>query len=422
MRQMRWIGIALLLMLGMPGYAGAQEETIVVFRRPSVFDFAVYGGAGVTSRWYEGRTFRVEGPAGSSESRLTQVGRGEPYKIGGAPTFGAHVTYWPLGGIGLRLNYTYMPSAPPEFSRGFFDLLRLGDEYPLNNHFYDLDIVLRFANLRFLSRAGANLYGFIGAGGLTTDLAGGNADGCEPDAFSRGACLPFSRGYATVGQWTVGVGGSVLPLRNNLGVFTEIGLHGYDSPVHDFEPLTGGPDDPPTGATVRGANDQFALTARVVVGLKLLVGGAIRRIPAPPFPTQTELPPPDTPIRACILENGALREVDARVRAARGDTVVVVEGEQRPFAAVHPVSTGYAATREFFIQDGPVSFGDRRYIRFGLPQVIAPGELARVGEFQGVPVFTEAGASARPELVYLPVRPGCEFQPYRIESGLRPRG
>ena len=422
MRRMRWIGTILLLMLATPGYGAAQEEAIVVFRRPSVLDFAVYAGAGITSRWYESRTFRVEASAGSSEPRLTQVGWGEAYKIGAAPMFGAHVTYWPLGGIGLRFNYTYMPSAAPEFSRGFFDLLRLGGEYPLNNHFYDLDIVLRFANLRLLSRVGANLYGFVGAGGLTTDLAGGNTEGCEPDALSRGACLPFSRGYATVGQWTIGVGGSILPLRNNLGVFTEFGLHGYDSPVHDFEPLTGGPDDPPAGATVRGANDQFALTARVVVGLKILVGGAIRRITAPPFPTQTELPPPDTPIRVCILENGALREVDARVRAARGDTVVVVGGERRPFAAVYPADPGYAATRDFFIQDGPVSFGDRRYIRFGLPRVIAPGDLARVGEFHGVPVFAEAGAPAGLELVYLPVRPGCEFQPYRMESGLRPRG
>jgi hypothetical protein len=32
-----------------------------------------------------------------------------------------------------------------------------------------------------------------------------------------------------------------------------------------------------------------------------------------------------------------------------------------------------------------------------------------------VGVFAETGATDRPEVVYIPVRPGCEFQPYQTE-------
>jgi hypothetical protein len=42
-------------------------------------------------------------------------------------------------------------------------------------------------------------------------------------------------------------------------------------------------------------------------------------------------------------------------------------------------------------------------------------EVARAGDFQGVPIFAEAG-QARPDVIYLPVRPGCEFQPYQVET------
>jgi hypothetical protein len=45
---------------------------------------------------------------------------------------------------------------------------------------------------------------------------------------------------------------------------------------------------------------------------------------------------------------------------------------------------------------------------------VGVNELARTGEYQGVPVFAEAGM-ARPDVVYVAVRPGCEFQPYQTE-------
>ena len=103
-------------------------------------------------------------------------------------------------------------------------------------------------------------------------------------------------------------------------------------------------------------------------------------------------------------------------------TVVMVAGERRPFATAYPATMGYAATQDFFVQDRPVCFQNREYVRFGLSRIVTPADLNRVGEFQGVPVFAETGAPARPGVVYLPVRPGCEFQPCQLRQQVRARG
>jgi hypothetical protein len=58
---------------------------------------------------------------------------------------------------------------------------------------------------------------------------------------------------------------------------------------------------------------------------------------------------------------------------------------------------------------------NRRYVKYGLPRVLGVNEVTRVGEFQGVPIFAEAGRTAPYEVIYVPVRPGCEFQPYQTE-------
>jgi hypothetical protein len=66
---------------------------------------------------------------------------------------------------------------------------------------------------------------------------------------------------------------------------------------------------------------------------------------------------------------------------------------------------------------------DQRYVKTGLPRIIQPQELTRVGEYQGVSVFAQPGAETPPAVIYLPVRPGCEFQAYQAEEEvIRVRG
>jgi len=57
----------------------------------------------------------------------------------------------------------------------------------------------------------------------------------------------------------------------------------------------------------------------------------------------------------------------------------------------------------------------RRYVKYGLPRVLGVNEVTRTADYMGVPVFAEAGATAATEVLYVPVRPGCEFQPYQLD-------
>jgi hypothetical protein len=113
-----------------------------------------------------------------------------------------------------------------------------------------------------------------------------------------------------------------------------------------------------------------------------------------------------------VIEDGMLRNVQAQFNPATGDTTVAGQA----FRTAYPSTTPpYAAGADWFIANEPVTFQTRRYVKFGLPRIVGVGDLSRVGEYQGVPVFAETGAPARPDVIYIPVRPGCEFQPYQFE-------
>ena len=158
-------------------------------------------------------------------------------------------------------------------------------------------------------------------------------------------------------------------------------------------------------------------------GLSLLLGGGRPAplpvpLPPPPPPPPPLLPPPPPPpavmattIEVCVVENGVPRNVQAQYTSATGDTTVA----GRPFAQAYPATApSYAAGAGWYIQGDPVTLGGRRFVKFGLPRVLGVNDVTRTGEYQGVPVFAEAGM-ARPDVVYVPVRPGCEFQPYQTE-------
>ena len=52
-------------------------------------------------------------------------------------------------------------------------------------------------------------------------------------------------------------------------------------------------------------------------------------------------------------------------------------------------------------------------MKYGQIRILSTTDVVPTGTFQGVTVFVEAGVSrVRPEVLYIPVRPGCEFQPY----------
>lgn len=63
-----------------------------------------------------------------------------------------------------------------------------------------------------------------------------------------------------------------------------------------------------------------------------------------------------------------------------------------------------------------MTYNGRRLVLYGVPRVMAASELMRVGEYRGVPIFVvrtdEPDEWGRIRVFYLPLRPGCEFQPF----------
>jgi hypothetical protein len=383
----------------------AQDE-MMMGTRPPPFTVGVYGGLAWSSPWAT-----LGSVGGSRPIRDTQS-----ISPGLAPMFGG-VAHFTLMNLGLRLHYGYMPAA----IRGTENQWRFPDNYPLNNHFYDLSLVFHPFTARGRNFLGTS-YMFLGGGGLTADYADG-ANTCPSGGRlrgidQRGIELRCNGRASTVGQVTAGLGGDIFTLLG-LGFFLEGAVHGYDSPMRDFAPQP---------ATVQGANDRFAFTPNIKLGLKFGFGArAPEVLPPPPPPPMDPLPPVEAPaeqaIRVCILEGGQLREVDAMVNPATGDTMAVVAGERRRFAEAYPATTGYAGGADFFVQDRPITFRNRRYVRFGLTRIIPATDVQRVADFQGTTVFAETGANMQnPDVLYVLVRPGCEFQPYQRETVTRVRG
>ncbi len=145
--------------------------------------------------------------------------------------------------------------------------------------------------------------------------------------------------------------------------------------------------------------------------------------PAPPVvPVAEEPPPPPAPERAttiCLFTDGDLRDVMAIHLPLTGETLVAVNGERKPVSEAYPEDPALSRGAALAAQDEPVEFGEREYLRFGLPHAVSPEEMTRAGEVDGVPVFHPRGSEAPPEVIYIPVGAGCLAQPFQRQELVR---
>jgi hypothetical protein len=388
-----------------------QADAQDMGRRASRFDLGVYAGGTLSSNWFESRTV-VPNQTGAPTQNDDAVG----YSPGYAPAFGALAQFWITPALGLRVHGAYVPMRLPN-ADGAFENAGERAAYEMNTYLYDVNLALRPFATADVSRWLSSVYLFAGGGGFTVDLAGEDQALCQPYLRGLGACLSYEPAQATVGQGTAGAGIDLIPL-GPLSLFGEAAVHVYDSPTH-VDDFWLGAIRTPTNTAVRIADDATVVTGRLVIGLKAMFGNQIDAPvappPPPPPPVQPPLPPPPPPppvnpmreIRVCVVENGALREVTAMYNTQTGDTTV----NGQPI----PATTGYAAGATWYINNEPITVMGRRYVRYGLPRVLGVNEVARAADYQGVAVFAEAGAQGTPEVLYVPVRPGCEFQPYQLE-------
>lgn len=127
--------------------------------------------------------------------------------------------------------------------------------------------------------------------------------------------------------------------------------------------------------------------------------------PAAPGSTRVGSDAPWRTIQVRVSDGEGMREVQTRYDVLTGDTLI----DGRPFSEGYPADSGYAAAADWFVRNEVLG---RRYVKYGLPRALGPGDVTPVGEYRGVPVYAQRGAEQAGAVRLLLVRPECIFQPY----------
>jgi hypothetical protein len=120
------------------------------------------------------------------------------------------------------------------------------------------------------------------------------------------------------------------------------------------------------------------------------------------------------PIRVCVIQDNELKEILAFSDKNTGKIYVDRDGKLITLAEAFPVENGYAANKTWFINNEKITVNGKTYVKYGLPRILGIGEIEKAGTYDNVGIYAEAGAGGM-EVVYIPVEPGCEFQPYQVE-------
>ncbi|HET7459674.1 MAG TPA: hypothetical protein VFJ82_00445 [Longimicrobium sp.] len=137
-------------------------------------------------------------------------------------------------------------------------------------------------------------------------------------------------------------------------------------------------------------------------------------LPAPPPPpARSTAPIIGDPIPLCVVKGGRITIIYPGYVPSSGDTTV----NDRPWREAYPLTDEYLARAPWYVANEPIVLSGHRYVKYGLPRVLSPEDVVAVRTYRGVMVFAEPDADRdRPEVVYLPVHPSCEFQPYQISE------
>lgn len=127
---------------------------------------------------------------------------------------------------------------------------------------------------------------------------------------------------------------------------------------------------------------------------------------------------PDTTV--CVVDrttDRGLRDLQAK-QSTNGSVVLLVDGEIQALESIHPVgvTAGYAGQETWFTRGQPVALRGLSYVKYGGERRVPLDQLRRVGDYQGVPLYSAPADTVRPQAVYVPVRVGCIFTAYVRED------
>jgi hypothetical protein len=139
----------------------------------------------------------------------------------------------------------------------------------------------------------------------------------------------------------------------------------------------------------------------------LSLAAACGRHPVPAAPVAAPSPAfhgVSDPALHCVVVDGRLESIEVGPDST-------FQGQ--PISRVFPLDSTYVANASWYRDNEPIAVADGRYVKYGLPRVLGTADVVPVAIFRGVTVFAEPAAGRdRPEVIYIPTRPGCEFQPY----------
>ncbi|HKK93015.1 MAG TPA: hypothetical protein VJ925_06250 [Longimicrobiales bacterium] len=171
----------------------------------------------------------------------------------------------------------------------------------------------------------------------------------------------------------------------------------------------------------------FLVSTNVCPGGGLLCGNQLLDRIAPDT-VQLPAPAPDTVVVTREVEPALPTGSPANICLATGQNVQVLmtaQGDTLVGPARVSIETlrpgvvfagTYADSRGWFENDESVMFEENSYDKSGNETQMTCNQIMRVGEFQGVPLFSMRNAERPFEMLYVPVRPGI-WQPY--ETGLQ---
>jgi hypothetical protein len=112
-------------------------------------------------------------------------------------------------------------------------------------------------------------------------------------------------------------------------------------------------------------------------------------------------------LTVCVIMDGRIARVPAAVVGT--DTVVGGERFRSRYLATTPP---YALNAPWYSEHRPIRIGRYLFTPYGLPRTLSADSLRAFGDFQGVPLFA-LNRAGEVDVVFVPVRPGCEFHGYQ---------
>ena len=124
-------------------------------------------------------------------------------------------------------------------------------------------------------------------------------------------------------------------------------------------------------------------------------------------------------VTQCVIENGSLKTVSSDYDPATGNYSITVNGIKKSFNAVYPEQgSDYAASASWYVNNETITVTGKKFVKYGLPRILSTTDVEKLTVYNRIGVYVEAGLKGAAEVIYIPVRRGCEFQPYQQQPGV----